>query len=506
MRKVLAVAGLALAALGGCTWLVPQQPELFPAEILPGWRLDVEATLVGEDLPPGASGGRAATWRAGGAWLWAEVLTMGTEADARGLFSQTVATFREFQESGIENEGVVLVHGPSGLVLHFFRVGTSLVLVGSLGASAEEAPSADLVRRAAQNLAGRVPHAVVGSIRQGGTSEPPLRASSAPAVEIQLELREPGGRVAGTLTLRVYGVLVGEQGGICSYRLAFHLGRVRLHDVPEDGPFRGPLDLFLAGRVVLPCGPLTFITEELAHLRPGEERVFDEPGLVLGELDCAVPCVRPDIPLNLNVVLRNNDSDDLLDLLHATILALLRAEPQATLQWEVVEDLRRAYGPPVGNPLDPIRTAEGVRGTTVGGAEDEFPLPTEIYGIRLEFSATLAIAGSCSRPAPNVIHCQVPEGATGTLTLTAKRTPVGAVNIRAVSLPPGWPVFPAASGWGTLRAVYPFTVPPGTAGRQFELRFRAWAAGVMVDLEVRVILDVVPAEGIGAGRVSGETV
>ena len=97
----------------------------------------------------------------------------------------------------------------------------------------------------------------------------------------------------------------------------------------------------------------------------------------------------------------------------------------------------------------------------------------------------------------NIIHCRVPEGATGTLTLTAKQTPAGAVNIRAEYLPPGWPPFGVKSGWGEISATYAFTVPGGTAGQRFVLSFRAWTAGVVGELELRVILDVVPREGIG---------
>ncbi len=501
MKRGLGAVVVGILVLGGCTWFLPPSPDLFPEEIAPGWRLDAEAALAVEDLPPGASGGWAACWKAGNAWIWAEVVTLGSAEASEALLAETVATFHEFQADRIGDEGVTLVHGPSGLVLHFFRRGPSLALVGSLAGSAGEAPSADLVRRAAQNLASRLPYTGAAVPARAGTGGPSPRSSGAPAVEIEVELRDSSGRGTATLTLRVYGWLVGESGGICSYRLAFHLARISLGDVPEDGPFRGPLDLFLAGSADLPCGRLTFVTEELAHLRPGEERVFDEPGPFLGELECAVPCWRPDIPLNLHIVLRNSD-DDLLDLLKATILALHRAQPRAVPLWEAVEGLVRTYGPPAGSPSDPIRTAEGVRGTLVGGGEAVHGLPAEVYygGVRLEFSGTLAIAGSCSRAAENVIQCRVPAGAAGTLALTAARIPAGAVSIRAESLPAGWPPFPARSGWGTLNAQYAFAVPLVTAGQRFELRFRAWTAGVQREVELRVILDVVPTEGIGTAQ------
>lgn len=121
--------------------------------------------------------------------------------------------------------------------------------------------------------------------------------------------------------------------------------------------------------------------------------------------------------------------------------------------------------------------------------------PGEIYqgGIRLQFSGRLTTAGTCQQPAGSVIHCQIPEGTASTIELTATRTPAGSVNIRAEELPFGWPTFPVASGWGTVNARYRFTLPPGSAGRRYELRFKAWTAGVIGELELRVIVDAVRA-------------
>ena len=138
--------------------------------------------------------------------------------------------------------------------------------------------------------------------------------------------------------------------------------------------------------------------------------------------------------------------------------------------------------------------------------------PGEIYygGIRLQFSGQVRVAGMCSsqvQPAPGLsqIQCQVPEGVAGTIELTATRTPAGAVNIRAERVPSGWPNSlwihqqgqwvdsrsSVASSWGTITAQYHFTPPAGSAGRRVELRFKAWTAGVIGELELRVILDIV---------------
>jgi len=142
--------------------------------------------------------------------------------------------------------------------------------------------------------------------------------------------------------------------------------------------------------------------------------------------------------------------------------------------------------------------------------------PGEIYygGIRLQFSGRVLTTGTCAgatQPAPGAteIRCQVPEGVAGTIELAATRTPAGgAVNIRAEPPPAGWPTSlwtrqpdggwadsrsPVASGWGTVTAQYRFTPPAGSAGRRVELRFKAWTAGVIGELELRLILDIVRA-------------
>lgn len=148
----------------------------------------------------------------------------------------------------------------------------------------------------------------------------------------------------------------------------------------------------------------------------------------------------------------------------------------------------------------------------VGGAQTYGP--GEIYygGIRLQFSGRLVTAGTCTgpvQPAPGVseIRCQVAEGSAGTVELTAVRTPAGAVNLRVESVPSGWPSSlwteqrgqwvdsrsSVASGWAAVTAQYGFTMPTGSAGRSFTLRFKAWTAGVIGELELRVVLEAVRA-------------
>ena len=122
-------------------------------------------------------------------------------------------------------------------------------------------------------------------------------------------------------------------------------------------------------------------------------------------------------------------------------------------------------------------------GQTYGSGEIEYG------GVRLQFSGQLTTAGTCQQPSANVIQCQVSQGTQGVIQLTATRTPPGAVNIRADAIPVGWPAFQVASGWGTVSKQYSFTVPSGSAGQRFELRFRAWTAGVVGEVELKCIID-----------------
>ena len=115
-------------------------------------------------------------------------------------------------------------------------------------------------------------------------------------------------------------------------------------------------------------------------------------------------------------------------------------------------------------------------------------------GVSLRFQGRLLTQGTCYQPAENILRCQIPEGSPGVLELVAERTPVGPVNVRLVSAPAGWPSFPVTSGWGTVRAQYRFTIPPGTAGSQFELLFEAWTAGIPYPLQLQVILEVVSVQ------------
>jgi|GEM_PF-2670470 len=130
-------------------------------------------------------------------------------------------------------------------------------------------------------------------------------------------------------------------------------------------------------------------------------------------------------------------------------------------------------------------------------------------GPSVAFKLCVQVAGAtCSNvpktpPAPSdTIRCSVSEGASGTVDLTVNRTaPDGFMGgiVLTGSVPGGWPTFTPVSKTGSgdmsLTAQYRFTVPPGTAGRSFELKFKVAADGCYGELILTVILDVAGPSG-----------
>jgi len=125
-------------------------------------------------------------------------------------------------------------------------------------------------------------------------------------------------------------------------------------------------------------------------------------------------------------------------------------------------------------------------------------------GPSVMFKLCAQVAGAtCSnvpKPPPtpsDTVRCSVSEGASGTVDLTVNRTAPGGFMggiVLTGSVPGGWPTFTPVSKSGSgnmsLTAQYRFTVPVGTAGRTFELKFKAVADGCYGELVLTVILDV----------------
>ncbi|MCD5408098.1 hypothetical protein LR090_02465 [Candidatus Bipolaricaulota bacterium] len=265
---------------------------------------------------------------------------------------------------------------------------------------------------------------------------------------------------------------------------------------PEDGDpgLRGPGDLFLAGSIALPCGELTFLTQELAQMEAGTVRGFPGKGVLIASRECLAPCGLQNVPIVLNVILRNHNRVPLLDLLAAALWALRKAAPQAQPQWETAEGLPRTYGPQAEEPDDPQAAAEAVPGTTIGEgqAQDTVDLP----GAYFAFEMTVFVQGSCQQIAEDTVRCTAIAGEEGRVELLARvEPPVYQVTITPTALPP-WASFQPAAGYGSVQAVCTFLPPLEAVGGTFELVFRASTVYGLVR-ELRLILEVVAPEGIG---------
>ena len=487
------VLSVFLLALAGCGWLFRLVPTQFPDEPLPGWAKGPEAAFYTADLPPEASGALGAAWRRGEAWLWAQVIAFPDPATAQTRFSQETAPLSDAQDSGLGDEGVELVHPQSGLVLELFRVGARLVLVGSLAADPEDAPPAEEVRRAARALLGKLPE-----VPAAEAGPPPQEACDPPEETPHLKVLEVplflDGMANGTVVLVLEVAPIGAAAGLCRYRLDLYLKCIELG--PEDGDpgLRGPGDLFLAGTLSLPCGELGFLTGEVAELPAGGSVAFPGKGLLLASRECLAPCGLQNVPINLNLVLRNHNQVPLIDLLAAFFWGLARAQPQARPLWETAEGLSRTYGPEAGEPEDPQSAAEGVPGTPLGEGENQTDI--SFPGAYLNFEMTATVHGECEQISEDTVRCTAVAGEEGQAELVARVDPPAyQVTISAVELPP-WAAFTPVSGYGIAQTVCTFVPPSGAVGGVFEFRFRAMTAyGLAEDL--RLVLEVVAPEEPG---------
>lgn len=121
----------------------------------------------------------------------------------------------------------------------------------------------------------------------------------------------------------------------------------------------------------------------------------------------------------------------------------------------------------------------------------EVPYTSGGTTITLRFCGNLVVSGgTCSQVASNTVQCTVPVGTSGTVNLSAQRTPVGTVSIAATLLPI-WASFTSVSGSGSVSGQCQFTVPAGAAGQQFELKFQASASGVPTTINLTVVVKVV---------------
>jgi len=203
-------------------------------------------------------------------------------------------------------------------------------------------------------------------------------------------------------------VPIGEGAGLWRYRFDLYLKCIELG--PEDGDpgLRGPGDLFLAGTLDFPCGELGFLTGEVAELPAGGSVAFPGKGLLIASRECLAPCGLQNVPINLNLVLRNHNQVNLIDLLAAFFWGLARAQPQAQPLWETAEGLSQTYGPEAGEPEDPQAEAGEVPGTRLG--EGEAQTTISFQGGYLSFELTVTAHGECEQVSEDTVRCRVVAG------------------------------------------------------------------------------------------------
>lgn len=109
--------------------------------------------------------------------------------------------------------------------------------------------------------------------------------------------------------------------------------------------------------------------------------------------------------------------------------------------------------------------------------------------VTLSWSWEVQGAGSCSATGDASVGCHLSAGTTASVILSVTASPARLVYLVPVALPAGWPPAPSSSGWGTARAPYTFALPPGSAGRQVEIVYRAWAEGIS-PLDLRLAIEI----------------
>lgn len=257
---------------------------------------------------------------------------------------------------------------------------------------------------------------------------------------------------------------------------------------------RGPRDLFLAGSVALPCGPLKFLTDELAELDARSTVEFPGDGVLIGSQECPTSCGLSNFPIAVNLILRNHNAVNLIDLLGGFFSGLAKADPRGAEAGETAEGLSRSYGPEPAEPDDPRAEAEGFPATTVGEGTAETLL--SLPGGYLTFEMTVNATGECEQASPDTVRSSVVAGTSGVARLTARATPANyVVVITAVSLP-YWASLGPASGIGAVQTECTFTPPAEAVGTRFALVFRAMVPDLDLYRDLTLLLEVIAPDSV----------
>ena len=307
-----------------------------------------------------------------GSWIWCEVVLLEDEEAAQDTFSQLTADLAEAEECELGDEAVSLSLEESGLVAYLFRVDNAVAIVGSLAEEPEDAPSPESVLQAAHTLIAYLPrlapaHAL--SLEDAEVGNGLGTSSQSTMTTVTSPLRLPDGRNNGTIALNLEADLISEQECNCTYVFKVYLKRITLGEEDGDGWGRGAGDVFVAGVVNLPCGTIQFITGEVGDISANSSLDFGEPGRYIGELRCErLPCWQDAFAYSINVLVRDNDTNDLIDILKAVLkIAAKVIGKKAEALVNVVQAItdRHRLQDQV-NPPNPLTQARNIRGDDLG--------------------------------------------------------------------------------------------------------------------------------------------
>lgn len=370
MRRLACIVLPAVLFLSGCSlfFQAPEPEAQFPEEVAAGWTKTVETPLLTEDLPPEATGGWGAVWEGSPSWIYANVVLCTSESAARALFDEIVSSLETHEQTSLGDEGIRLLHERTGLVIHIFRDGRRIAVVGSLAAEIEHAPSQATVEEAAEAIEDCVP---LFATPQGacvvGRSGPAARPAGTESTDVSVPLFL-GAADNGTLKLHLEATLTEQVYCTCTYTINVYLKEFSIKDEDGDAWPRGAGDLFIAGIVTLPCRTISFRTGELGDVDPNSGLSYGGAGRLISQLQCQFPCWQKTYAYSVNVLIRDNDGGDIPDLANGVIRAIAKAAPsKAGPAAEAAASLFEEDGLKESvTPSTPITEARNIKGDDVG--------------------------------------------------------------------------------------------------------------------------------------------
>jgi hypothetical protein len=389
--------------------------ELFPECIALEWN-----TLLEGSVDPRAIDLLLATaayirvWQMDNKLLWAMVCQFANSTDAKDDYDLAKAELSDASQLETIGEECSSLTSPSGLKLFIFYRQQYLVITGSaiMNDPNTSPPDPALVQKLAEEIDKRVKSlsdSVTDSITTTssfGSQPVPVHFAGylshqaeqkAPSIstDVKVELRKEG-KLNGTITLRIKIFFLGKKNDKCKYRIGLYITKVEGIEDDGDGFARGAGDLFVAGEFDTICGTFPFFTGEIGDFAAGQKEPLDltDGGKKDGYLacfkkwcfqECEIDCRKKEFEFSLRILVRDNDTDDILDILSSVLKIAARllkkpihreaakkaAEGIDKLKGKALEEIKKEVAE------DPISAARKVRGDDIGEGKEKglVPLP-----------------------------------------------------------------------------------------------------------------------------------